>query len=155
METCLLLSLWNAAVLWFCWSSVVEMFCLHSFTWKKYPMEKFERLNIFVHMMKMKTVIFWSIKPRRRCKPLLSALLHLTIHHALLHMLRGPPKLQSHEHNPPYDVVSASPSRRACDLGRGDLYPCTAADQNSHGTNYMGLAADFGCGFTVFVTTYH
>lgn len=98
-------------------------FCLHSFTWKMYPMEKFERLSIFVHMMKLKTAIFWSIKPRRWCKPPLSALLLLAIHHALLHMLRGPPKLQSHKHNPSYDVVSASPGHRACDLGRGDFYP--------------------------------
>ena len=37
---------------------------------------------------------------------------------------------------------------------RGPL-PAIAADQTSHGRNYMVLAAGFGCGCSVFVTTCH
>lgn len=56
-------------------------------------------------------------------KPPLSALLLLVIHHVSLHMSKGPPKLQAAEHNPPYDVFSASLGCWASDLCRGDLYP--------------------------------
>lgn len=61
-------------------------------------------------------------------------------------MSKGPPKLQTAQQNPPYDVFSASPGRGASDLGRGGPLPSITADQNSHGRNYMVLAAEFGCG---------
>lgn len=43
-------------------------------------------------------------------KPPLSTLLLLVIHHVRLHMWKGPPKLQTAQHNPPYGVFSASQS---------------------------------------------
>lgn len=64
--------------------------------------------------------------------------------------------MQTTQLSPPYDVFSASPGHRASDVGRGGgPLPGFTADQNSHGRNYMGLAADSGCGCCVFVTTCH
>lgn len=40
-------------------------------------------------------------------------------------MSKGPPKLQTAQHNSPYDVFSASPGCSASDLGRRDLYPAS------------------------------
>lgn len=52
-------------------------------------------------------------------------------------------------------LFSASLGLRASDVGGGGPLPGVAADQDSHGRNYMVLAAGFGCGCSVFVTTYH
>ena len=76
-------------------------------------------------------------------KPPLSTLLLLVIHHVSLHVLRGPPGLQTALLSPPYDVLRAPPGRRASDLGLRGPRPNIAADQNSHGRNYTGFGSRF------------